>query len=191
MLASIAANFGFGLWLERLRGEPGAKALLGAAVALNLGLLVTYKYAAFLAGNANAPLPLIGAARWPCPPSHSLSASPSTLHVSRTLIPGRRLSLRRRRLGALPRRKPAPGGQLSRSDGRLRLRHGVGAPRWPPARRRGGAGPAGGRHRLGFCSPRPRPLAWKDRDHEPSRRGGSPARGQARPAPPRLGPAHC
>ena len=61
MLASIAANFGFGLWLDRRRGQPGAKALLGAAVVLNLGLLVTYKYAAFLAGNANAALTLIGA----------------------------------------------------------------------------------------------------------------------------------
>ena len=61
MLASIAANFGFGLWLDRRRGRPGAKVLLGVAVALNLGLLVTYKYAAFLAGNANAALTLIGA----------------------------------------------------------------------------------------------------------------------------------
>src|SRR5215467_3315156 len=61
MLVSIAANFGFGLWLDRRRGRPGAKALLGVAVALNLGLLVTYKYAAFLAGNANAALTLIGA----------------------------------------------------------------------------------------------------------------------------------
>jgi len=61
MLVSIAANFGFGLWLDRLRGRPGARALLGVAVALNLGLLVTYKYAAFLAGNANAALTMIGA----------------------------------------------------------------------------------------------------------------------------------
>ena len=61
MLVSIAANFGFGLWLDRRRGQPGAQALLAIAVALNLGLLVTYKYAAFLAGNANAALTLIGA----------------------------------------------------------------------------------------------------------------------------------
>jgi len=61
MLASIAANFGFGLWLDRIRGRPGAKAVLAVAIALNLGLLVLYKYAAFLAGNASAALALIGA----------------------------------------------------------------------------------------------------------------------------------
>ena len=61
MLASIAANFGFGLWLDRIRGRPGAKAVLTVAIALNLGLLVLYKYAAFLAGNASAALALIGA----------------------------------------------------------------------------------------------------------------------------------
>jgi alginate O-acetyltransferase complex protein AlgI len=61
MLASIAANFGFGIWLDRVRGRPGARVLLGIAIALNLGLLVLYKYAGFLAGNANAALALIGA----------------------------------------------------------------------------------------------------------------------------------
>jgi len=61
MLASIAANFGFGLWLDRIRGRPGARAVLAVAIALNLGLLVLYKYAAFLAGNASAALALIGA----------------------------------------------------------------------------------------------------------------------------------
>jgi alginate O-acetyltransferase complex protein AlgI len=61
MLASIAANFGFGIWLDRVRGRPGARFLLAIAIALNLGLLVLYKYAAFLAGNANAALTLIGA----------------------------------------------------------------------------------------------------------------------------------
>ena len=61
MLASIAANFGFGLWLDRIRGRPGAKAVLAVAITLNLGLLVLYKYAAFLAGNASAALAFIGA----------------------------------------------------------------------------------------------------------------------------------
>jgi alginate O-acetyltransferase complex protein AlgI len=61
MLASIAANFGFGLWLDRIRGRPGGRAVLAVAVALNLGLLVLYKYAAFLTGNASAALALIGA----------------------------------------------------------------------------------------------------------------------------------
>ncbi|HUO62259.1 MAG TPA: MBOAT family O-acyltransferase, partial [Terriglobales bacterium] len=61
MLASIAANFGCGIWLDRVRGRPGARFLLAIAITVNLGLLVLYKYAAFLAGNANAALTLIGA----------------------------------------------------------------------------------------------------------------------------------
>src|SRR5262245_16484945 len=61
MLVSIAANFGFGLWLDRIRGGRGSCALLSVAVTVNLGLLVVYKYAAFLAGNANTALRLIGA----------------------------------------------------------------------------------------------------------------------------------
>ncbi|HTY77845.1 MAG TPA: MBOAT family protein [Candidatus Bathyarchaeia archaeon] len=67
MLVSIAANFGFGLWLDRIRGSRGARGLLAVAVALNLGLLILYKYAAFLAGNANTALGLIGAGPVPLP----------------------------------------------------------------------------------------------------------------------------
>ena len=67
MLVSIAANFGFGLWLDRIRGRRGARGLLAIAVALNLGLLVLYKYAAFLAGNVSTALSLIGAGPVPLP----------------------------------------------------------------------------------------------------------------------------
>src|SRR5262245_26670209 len=67
MLVSIAANFGFGPCLGRLRGRPGAHGLLAVAVPRNLGLLVLYKYAAFLAGNVSTALGLIGVGPVPLP----------------------------------------------------------------------------------------------------------------------------
>ncbi len=48
MLASIAANFAFGLMVERRRGSGGARVAVGLAVVFNLGLLVWWKYANFL-----------------------------------------------------------------------------------------------------------------------------------------------
>ncbi len=56
MLASIALNYFFGLMVERFRGKHSARFVVGAAIATNLGLLITYKYANFLADVANAVL---------------------------------------------------------------------------------------------------------------------------------------
>ncbi|MCP3917549.1 MAG: MBOAT family protein [bacterium] len=50
MLASIAANFGFGLWVERARERGGAKLAVAAAVVFDLGLLFVFKYANWIWG---------------------------------------------------------------------------------------------------------------------------------------------
>jgi alginate O-acetyltransferase complex protein AlgI len=61
MLASIALNYAFGLWIGR-RTEAGAASTLplSLAVAVNLGLLAVFKYANFAADGVNAVLPLLG-----------------------------------------------------------------------------------------------------------------------------------
>jgi len=53
MLASIAMNYAFGLWLERARGGRGERFALAIAVTANLGLLGWFKYANFLVENTN------------------------------------------------------------------------------------------------------------------------------------------
>jgi alginate O-acetyltransferase complex protein AlgI len=50
MLASIAGNFLFGLWIARHR----SRAVLALAVVSNLALLAVFKYAGWLAGNLSA-----------------------------------------------------------------------------------------------------------------------------------------
>ena len=60
MLASILANYGFGLAVERYRGRAGARAVVALAVAANLGLLVAYKYSGFLLENLNLGLAAAG-----------------------------------------------------------------------------------------------------------------------------------
>ncbi len=52
MLASIAANYGFGLWAAR-DGGRGARAPLIAAAAVNLGLLFVFKYLTFTLATLN------------------------------------------------------------------------------------------------------------------------------------------
>ena len=56
MIASIAINYGFGLGIERLRGQQSAKLLLIASIVLNLGLLILFKYSNFLVSNLNSLL---------------------------------------------------------------------------------------------------------------------------------------
>src|SRR5947207_1650979 len=59
IIGLTAVNFLLGLALERLRGRPHVGGgLLALAVAINLGVLVHYKYTAFLVGN------LVAASRW-------------------------------------------------------------------------------------------------------------------------------
>ncbi|MHC4250990.1 MAG: MBOAT family O-acyltransferase [Planctomycetota bacterium] len=54
MLASIAANYLFGLWIDRVRERPSVKLALVSAVVFNLGLLGVFKYANFVVDNLNA-----------------------------------------------------------------------------------------------------------------------------------------
>jgi alginate O-acetyltransferase complex protein AlgI len=49
MLASILANYGLGLLVDRQRGRPAGPWVLALAITLNVSLLVAYKYVAFLA----------------------------------------------------------------------------------------------------------------------------------------------
>ncbi len=53
MIASIAMNYGLGRWLEARRGRSGERLLLAWAIALNLLILIHFKYANFLIGNIN------------------------------------------------------------------------------------------------------------------------------------------
>ncbi len=56
LVGSVALNYGFGLVLEGLRGKPGAKGALAAAVGVNLTLLGGYKYLNFAMEGLNPML---------------------------------------------------------------------------------------------------------------------------------------
>ena len=56
MLASIGANYVFGLLIDRWRGREAARAVLAFAVFANLALLVGYKYTGWLVENLNVLL---------------------------------------------------------------------------------------------------------------------------------------
>ncbi|HEV3144793.1 MAG TPA: MBOAT family O-acyltransferase [Gemmataceae bacterium] len=70
MITSIAANYGFGLWLEAWKGKQTEAALLAFAILFNLSLLVSCKYASFLADNLNVLLVWFGAAPVRLKPVH-------------------------------------------------------------------------------------------------------------------------
>ena len=53
MLASITFNYAMAIAVDRRRGTPAARALVGIAIAVNLGVLVVSKYANFFADNIN------------------------------------------------------------------------------------------------------------------------------------------
>lgn len=53
MLVSIGANYGLGLWVDRLAGRRGSGWVIALAVVVNLALLITFKYANFLVDNLN------------------------------------------------------------------------------------------------------------------------------------------
>jgi alginate O-acetyltransferase complex protein AlgI len=54
MLASMAFNYGMAILVDRARGSGGAERVLAMAVAANLLVLGTFKYAGFVAENVNA-----------------------------------------------------------------------------------------------------------------------------------------
>ena len=58
MLACIAANYTFGLLVDKFKGSSLIKPVLAAMLLFNLGLLGVFKYAAFITANINAALGL-------------------------------------------------------------------------------------------------------------------------------------
>ena len=65
LLLEIAVTYAAGLLLERIKSVRGRRMVLGAALAVCLGLLLYFKYAAFLARTTSAVLRLFGvSARW-------------------------------------------------------------------------------------------------------------------------------
>src|SRR5215475_4644768 len=60
MLASILLNYFLALWIDRVRDKGDARPALATAVAINIGLLVFFKYVNFLGDNLNAVLAGIG-----------------------------------------------------------------------------------------------------------------------------------
>jgi alginate O-acetyltransferase complex protein AlgI len=84
MVASIAANYFFG---RALGGARHGKRMLGAAVAFNLGLLVSFKYANFLGDNLNVVLAALGASALVLPAVHlPLGISFFTFHALSYLV---------------------------------------------------------------------------------------------------------
>jgi alginate O-acetyltransferase complex protein AlgI len=60
LLAPILLNYGLGLWVGRTREKTYGKSVIAAAVALNLAILVWFKYANFFVGNASTVSGLMG-----------------------------------------------------------------------------------------------------------------------------------
>lgn len=59
MLASIAVNYGIGLWIETSKSPRGRKIAVALAVAWNMGLLVVFKYLMFLGDTLGVSVPAI------------------------------------------------------------------------------------------------------------------------------------
>jgi alginate O-acetyltransferase complex protein AlgI len=70
MLASISANYVFGLLIEQQRGRRAMKPVMVAAVVVNLLLLIGFKYANFLVDSLNALLSPFGVSRIQLLPVH-------------------------------------------------------------------------------------------------------------------------
>jgi alginate O-acetyltransferase complex protein AlgI len=70
MLATIVANYVFGLLIDRSRDGRQAKIVVGIGVATNLAFLIGFKYANFLVDNLNHVLEAMGAATIRLAPVH-------------------------------------------------------------------------------------------------------------------------
>lgn len=68
LLAVMAMNYGFGLWLARADGSR--KRVLAVSILLNLFPLVFFKYSSFIVSNVNAAMELFGAAPFKVPQLH-------------------------------------------------------------------------------------------------------------------------
>jgi alginate O-acetyltransferase complex protein AlgI len=60
LLASTAASYFIAIGLDRWRGTPTARVLLVGGIAIDLALLVVFKYAAFITSNFNELLRFVG-----------------------------------------------------------------------------------------------------------------------------------
>jgi len=67
VLGSIAFNYVAALAIAKRQGQPAARRLLAATVAINLLVLAAFKYAAFAVGNLNVALGAFGAAPFAVP----------------------------------------------------------------------------------------------------------------------------
>jgi alginate O-acetyltransferase complex protein AlgI len=70
MLATIVANYVYGLLIARFTGSRRARLMVSLAVATNLAFLIAFKYANFIVDNVNHVLGWIGAAPIHLAPVH-------------------------------------------------------------------------------------------------------------------------
>ena len=102
MLATILANYAFGLLIDRCKGGPHAKLFVGIAVATNLAFLIAFKYANFLTDNLNLVLTFMGTGTIHLDPVHlpigisffTFQAMSYVIDVSRGDVPVQRNLLR-------------------------------------------------------------------------------------------------
>jgi alginate O-acetyltransferase complex protein AlgI len=102
MVATIVANYAYGLLIDRFRNESRGKMVLGVAIATNLGFLIAFKYANFIADNVNQVLGLAGVAPFHLDPVHlpigisffTFQAMSYVIDVSRGDVPVQRNLLR-------------------------------------------------------------------------------------------------
>jgi alginate O-acetyltransferase complex protein AlgI len=82
LLASIVLNYTMGLWLDHAQTSRGRRLAVALAVAGNLGLLGTFKYAVFLVENLNVALGALHLGAIPVPKIHlPLGISFFTFHA--------------------------------------------------------------------------------------------------------------
>jgi alginate O-acetyltransferase complex protein AlgI len=102
MLATIVANYAYGLLIDRFKGARRAGIILGIAIATNLGFLIAFKYANFLTDNLNHVLTFAGAGTVHLDPVHlpigisffTFQAMSYVIDVSRGDVPVQRNLLR-------------------------------------------------------------------------------------------------
>jgi alginate O-acetyltransferase complex protein AlgI len=70
ILASIVVNYVVGILIERAADRRGRKRAVAIGVAINLGMLIFFKYANFIMDNVNAVLVAAGATALPNPRIH-------------------------------------------------------------------------------------------------------------------------
>src|SRR5258708_9332735 len=67
LVVSIALGYVFAIWIERTRATPRGRAVLALAIALDLLLLVVFKYASWIADNVDRAVAALGLGHLPVP----------------------------------------------------------------------------------------------------------------------------